>query len=298
MRFFNNMKIAVKLNLLLFIILVVTIIVGFLGAGGIKNMNENVKGFSNASEFQSYVFALDKDFLDTELILERSLFGAEDDLEKAAKDLEDINADINKQMGKAESYAASNLDFSAIKTELDTVNDGYEKLSSYILAGKLDAGKDYYKDTYGPVLDKCLGKLDKLSEFAKKEANAGSSASLETGKKTQSKITYVALILAVFIVASALVLSFHILKPVRLLSNDVKAIKDGDLSVTPSSDRKDEVGLLIAGVGEMAEALRNYIGEIERRLSAIAAGDLTTENEVEFLGDFKTIEPVIAFMWK
>ena len=289
MKFFKNLKIAFKLNGLFFIILVITLIVGFTGALGIKDIIANVNSYAGSYDFQTEVSDLRAEFLLTELTMERTLFNENEDVSADIESLKESNGTINKLMAKVESFASGNAEYTSIKNEMDTVNEGLEKIVGYMTDKNVAAASDYYVETYRISLDKILSKLDTLVDNAGRQADVNLDSSLTIGKTTQSKITYLAVFLTILIVTSALYLSFSIARPVRLLSKDVKAIKEGDITVTPSSDKYDEVGILVNGVGDMAEALRGYIGEIDRRLSAIAAGDLTTENEVDFIGDFASI---------
>ena len=117
----------------------------------------------------------------------------------------------------------------------------------------------------------------------------GVAAGSELAKTYGTRLGVIGFILAVIIVVSAFMLAFQITRPIRLLSKDVDKLKDGDLSVVPESDTKDEIGMLSNDIGQMSKAFSSYINEIDRRLSAISNGDLSTQNEVEFVGDFKNI---------
>jgi len=104
------------------------------------------------------------------------------------------------------------------------------------------------------------------------------------------------------IVCIAMVFMFNILavsRPLKKIGIFAQKIKSGDIGVSSSSAStidvrsSDEVGMMARELEQAYTQLRGYVGEIRDRMQGLANGDLTTESEYEFQGDFVLIKDSI-----
>ena len=103
----------------------------------------------------------------------------------------------------------------------------------------------------------------------------------------------------VCIVLVFIFISFAVSRPLKKIGAFANKIQTGELGLTaPSSDTiairsKDEVGVLARILEQAYSQLRGYVGEIRDRMQGLAEGDLVSECEYEFQGDFTLIKDSI-----
>lgn len=99
--------------------------------------------------------------------------------------------------------------------------------------------------------------------------------------------------LAVLVISILLVLrlSRSISRPVKSVTSRMVALSDGDLhtEVLPV-DSGDEMEVMNQTLGETVESINRYISDIQRVLTQIAGGNLDTESQVDYKGDFALIQ--------
>ncbi len=99
--------------------------------------------------------------------------------------------------------------------------------------------------------------------------------------------------LAVLVLSILLVLrlSRSISRPVKSVTSRMVALSDGDLhtEVLPV-DSGDEMEVMNRTLGETVESINRYISDIQRVLTQIAGGNLDTESQVDYKGDFALIQ--------
>ncbi|MDQ1708053.1 MAG: hypothetical protein QOJ88_1264 [Pyrinomonadaceae bacterium] len=93
------------------------------------------------------------------------------------------------------------------------------------------------------------------------------------------------LILLAFGIAAAFSLSRGITQPLRLLTDAASAIGVGDYSRTVAIPRKDELGSLAAGFNAMTMKVRDYRGELERKIEDLRESEQRLQTVIENLND-------------
>ena len=104
-------------------------------------------------------------------------------------------------------------------------------------------------------------------------------------------ILVVSVLLTAVLIRSVLVKK---LRPVSSIREALGEMQEGRLNnIQLPEDTGDEIGEISEAVRDCAEKLSTYIREIARTMSDLADGDLTTESDVEFVGDFAEIKQSI-----
>ncbi len=81
-----------------------------------------------------------------------------------------------------------------------------------------------------------------------------------------------------------------IANPITLVCRRLELLAGGDLHTdTVKVDAKDETGILASSLDKTVLSLRGYIAEITRVLREVSQGDMCTEVQKNFVGDFKPI---------
>lgn len=97
----------------------------------------------------------------------------------------------------------------------------------------------------------------------------------------------VALILATVIVRS-------LIKPIKEITEAANAISSGNLDYEVNYSSNDELGEATKTISNTIEALKLYVGEIDRVLNEMSKGNLTTSVNIEFIGGFASIKSSIG----
>lgn len=110
-------------------------------------------------------------------------------------------------------------------------------------------------------------------------------------------------ITALIQIASATAVWIKVIRPIIAIRDEMLRIAKGDLkgefAVQPDTS---EIGMLIGSIRSTKEELNRYIGNISDKLAAIAAGDLKTRVNIEYIGDFSRIKEAIneiaSILWE
>ncbi|MCL1848300.1 MAG: cache domain-containing protein, partial [Clostridiales bacterium] len=93
--------------------------------------------------------------------------------------------------------------------------------------------------------------------------------------------------------------TYAVSRPLKRIGSFAEKIRTGDLGIASSSASTievhsvDEVGVLARTLEQAYMQLRGYVGEISDRMHDLADGDLATESEYVFDGDFLQIKEAI-----
>jgi methyl-accepting chemotaxis protein len=82
--------------------------------------------------------------------------------------------------------------------------------------------------------------------------------------------------------------------PIRSMSEMAAQLAAGNLTVSGTAvTSNDEIGLLAKSLQTMAANLRRYISDITEQLARISQGDMTSEFELDYIGDFAPIREAL-----
>jgi len=106
-------------------------------------------------------------------------------------------------------------------------------------------------------------------------------SSMESNQKKLILITAIILILSIIVI---FVFSNYLIKPLKVLTNQVKRVGNGDLSITLETRRKDEIGTLTDSFQKMTNDLKAIINKINNSSNHLVTASnqlLTNTNEVK-----------------
>lgn len=101
-----------------------------------------------------------------------------------------------------------------------------------------------------------------------KERQAGLQA---VDARMQGVLIFGSLIAIVIAILAGLFITRSVVRPIREAVDIADHVADGDLSITPHSDAKDETGQLIRQLGATVKRLREMMGDISNSSSQLAA---------------------------
>ncbi|WP_317398876.1 methyl-accepting chemotaxis protein [Anaerotruncus colihominis] len=110
-----------------------------------------------------------------------------------------------------------------------------------------------------------------------------------------------ALTILLIVAASYLLVRYIIRKivhPIVEITESSRKLSQGDLSFQIDIHSKNEIGVLAQSLNSSVATLKHYITDISEHLGEIANGNLTRENNVQYIGEFIAIEHSIELILK
>ncbi|MGE5630370.1 MAG: methyl-accepting chemotaxis protein [Caulobacteraceae bacterium] len=286
MKWFYNLKIAVKL-IIAFII--VALIAGVVGVIGLMNLNEiskadkllyeeNTLGLNYAGNASVYYQRIR--FNVVKMIAVDDVNQREDCINK----IKDYKAKADDYLKLYEDGIMTETDrniFDALKPQWEKYKSYVDSAIQFIQTGNLEQAKNLIFGDAALVGNALQEGFDKMFEYNSDggEARSENNAHLATS----ATMTMVVVIIAGVIIAIALGLfiSRIISKPVRKMVDAADKLAMGDVNVVVQSDTKDEIGHLAESFGRMIANIREQAIAAER----IAAGDLTIQIKIRSEND-------------
>ena len=150
-----------------------------------------------------------------------------------------------------------------------------------------------FMDQYQPELSKITAILDKFSNVAKERAAVQS----DTVNSTMS-LSWTLLILSVIasIGCSAIivkVISKTIMDPIKEIVNVNTQMANGNIGIEIQYDSKDEMGLMAKSIKKTNAMLSAYIHDISSKLDSLSKGDMRTQIDMDYIGDFAAIKKAL-----
>lgn len=213
--------------------------------------------------------------------------------EERTQKLEDCKGKIDK-MESGISFLSEHMEnkevFNSLEAALDDARPVRVKIMELLEQEEYQAVLNIYSTEYeskAKVLREILQETNNLTLKMAEEY-------LEEGHGVRSRMTTVLTVLAAAVLFLSSLLWIRITKgitePVAEIKNAAGKLAEGDLEIEVSYESEDELGNLADSVRVTAAALRSYVSEMERGLSAIGSGNLNYRTCVKFGGNFVALE--------
>lgn len=154
--------------------------------------------------------------------------------------------------------------------------------------------QQYYQETILPNLSTLVGLLDGVVERSKTLSDE------YTGRMNRTIIfmhvsTCVCLVLAIISLASlVLYVMKHVVKPLIHITERVRPLKEGNLSLNVEYHSENELGELVRTLEESLGRIQEYVGDIDRVMDELAQGNFNISTSARYIGDFQPIEDALG----
>lgn len=154
--------------------------------------------------------------------------------------------------------------------------------------------QQYYQETILPNLSTLVGLLDGVVERSKTLSDE------YTGRMNRTIIfmhvsTCVCLVLAIISLASlVLYVMKHVVKPLIHITERVRPLKEGNLSLNVEYHSENELGELVRTLEESLGRIQEYVGDIDRVMDELAQGNFNVSTSARYIGDFQPIEDALG----
>ena len=288
-RRFENMKIGRKLIYAFAIIIFLYIITVIISIGNIESMSKRTKqmyneSFANVQSSLAMIAGLQSVGKNITLVLttdgvvdeQEYLKNIETGIAQSSQELDQLStgyvSDEDKVAELSREYAA----LTAVRTNM------LEKLK----AGLKDQALDIYVNQYSVQFNKVKTLLEQVVDLCVADA----AEQLAEGQSMNFKVVVLIISLAVVIILFTIVLcvatTTSIVHPVDEVKRAANAIANGQLKTELTYTSENELGQLADDIRSTAEALNQYVSEVEKGLTALGEGKLNYKPEVVFKGDF------------
>ncbi len=285
MKWFNNLKIRVKLISCFILLAIVSIIIGGVGIKNIRDQNKNADYvYSNLLIPSQQLASISEDLLriraDYLLILYEK---DENQLQTEISEINSLKSEIDDKLNAYEKSIDTQDNseiINRLKVDLKSYNNVLNEGLNQIQSGKLTAALTEISN---------LGiQREKVDSDVKDAINLNQKMANDINKQndkefsTQSIIMMMIIIGAVILsVVLGLILSKIIGKPIVKLMIAADKIADGNLDVDLETGRKDEIGKLITAFSKMTNNIRTQADEACK----IASGDTNIVVQVKSAQD-------------
>ena len=177
-----------------------------------------------------------------------------------------------------------------LNSDMATVTEISNNLVTLLNDSKNSQSLGIMNNDLMPVLNSIYRTMDEVSKNLDIVARNFVNDSI---KENQYLLISLISMLVLGIIISALLAAAIIrslVKPIKEITEAAEAISRGDLDYDVQHTSKDELGIAALTISNTIRTLKLYVGEIDRVLSEMAKGDLTSSVSIEFIGGFAPIK--------
>jgi methyl-accepting chemotaxis protein len=275
----KNLPIGLRLAIAFLLMLVVTVAVaasGYWGVSRISNVTRDMlegdfARSSTAEHIQQTVLSLrrfEKDFMLN--------MGNSEAEEKYSREWSAEQAKLRDALDKAAKLVHEEEDRRAVETmrrEFGAYEAGFAKVQAAIRSGSATSPQEANK-----VMGEFKDPIRNMGEAADQLSNKHAARMAEQGTvvdgaqgSVRNTMVLILVIGVIFGIAVSLYITRSITDPIGIVVGVVEKMAAGDLRESPTVDRSDETGRLLAAVKAMVEKLGEVIGEVRGGAEALTA---------------------------
>ena len=153
--------------------------------------------------------------------------------------------------------------------------------------------KQMYLEVTKANVDKLVSLLDQVAGITEEQVKDNQSGLFSWVSRSEL-ISIVAVV--VILIVSALLMLYvmkGIVAPVQVITGASRNLAEGKLDFQIDVKDNNEIGELAGTLNTSVKNLKMYISDITKVLDGLAAGNLASESEIEYIGDFIQIQKAI-----
>ena len=150
-----------------------------------------------------------------------------------------------------------------------------------------------YTDITKANVTKLVALLDQVAELAEEQVADNQSGLFGWVSRTEVisiVTTLIVLIVSVLLMVYAIK---GIVAPIQIITGASRNLAEGNLGFQIDVHDNNEIGELSETLNTSVKNLKMYISDITKVLEGLAAGNLASESEIEYIGDFVQIQKAI-----
>ncbi len=277
MKWFNNLKIGVKLVSTFIIVALLAGIVGVVGIINIKKVDKNyTELYKNFGIATANIGKASTDFntiraVTRDILLSNSV----EDKKNYSNQIKNLDKDVQlnlKELFDSLQTEEGEKAYTALNESLNKYNEIRDRVINMAIAGQNDEALTlFYKEGTEPakLAKQYIDELFDLKENGGVERAEEYSGDTDTTVYTMLAVVVIAVIVAVLL---GIFISRIISVPVNRLVIAAEKIADGDLNVDVKQNSKDEIGMLASAFKRMSDNLNDVISSISSAAEQVSSG--------------------------
>ncbi|MCI8442743.1 MAG: methyl-accepting chemotaxis protein [Provencibacterium sp.] len=178
---------------------------------------------------------------------------------------------------------------SDVERQMSAVREPRAAATQYLQSGNKEMALSILEGEYG---DACAVLTDTLQKVIDSSAQ-GAQSYYQTGMNTKTVCFWILIALAVvsLLISMGVVVTITkgLVYPIQEIEKAIQGMAKGNLHSEIIYQSKDELGDLAENLRFVLKTLASYIEHISSRMSSIAAGDMSVEMDMEYLGEFSSL---------
>lgn len=201
----------------------------------------------------------------------------------------DIGVKNLKKIGITQEEQAKITEMSDLSNQLVPLEEAAMK---NVQNGKKDAAVNY---VYGDEYSDSIAKINSIKSEFLKMLDTRASQNVQSLNRRVDVLQIATIIISVFVavmqIFSYFILRKRIIRPIIQIENGMEQLSKGNLSAEIGLEPDtSEIGQLVAAIERMKTTLTRYINDISDKLTIMADGDMTSDIDLDYIGDFKPIK--------
>ncbi|WP_411679277.1 methyl-accepting chemotaxis protein [Clostridium thailandense] len=284
MTWLNDIKIKVKIFIVICFISIILSIVGFVGMNNIMKVDKNHTNiYTQNVNATDYLNSAELSYQNTRVAMREFVLDYIDNKELTQKEIEQIktlNSSINVYINKYEKLMQNEQ----TKNELESLNqilDQYSKICDEAITltinGKKSEATKIIMTTGKDIAEKIANKFDNIRKINIDQGNKELNLNSEYSKNIKNSLLIIVILGILLSLILGIIISNIISKPISILAKQAEKIAKGNIDIEINTkDRKDEIG-------DLSYAFRNMVDNIKEQtnmIENIANGDFSNETIV------------------
>ncbi len=294
MRFFNNMKLNVKILTGFIIIAILTVVVGVFSIFNLQSFSSHENALYNNSTLGVIrIGKVQTDFLNLRIELRNLVIFNNSDKSQYYQNINSDITDLDNNLSKYQNTIFASQDLSNFKTaqsQWNTLKNGTSNIVTASQAGKSSAEILSMVSNLTPDANALDSTIQKIIDYNSSNAKASVSSDNSYSAIMNIVMGVVVLISVIVAIVLSIFIANAITKPVRQLMKAANEISDGNLDVELDIKSKDEIGNLAISFKKIIKSFKNLNEDTNILSKAAVEGELTIRADVsKHKGDFKKI---------
>ena len=156
--------------------------------------------------------------------------------------------------------------------------------------GNRSQAQQYYQDTIQTNLTTLVGLLDEVVTRGQ-ELSAEYNESMSSTVSQMHLITSICLVINLICMVSLVQYVLRcVIKPMLLITDKVRPLQDGNLTLEIGYGSKNELGQLAQTLEQSLGRIHEYVDDIDRVMGELAQGNFDVSTSTQYIGDFQSIE--------
>ncbi len=223
-----------------------------------------------------------------QFMTDASLTGNNEAVQEALDIAKEVREGLNKfhKMFTAENQLEQLRRVTEIRNNFETLLETGKKMVTAYGQGK-EAG-NIVMEAFDQDSEAIRNDLEPLRQAQVKESNTALAHAVTATETLANILLIMGLITIVLSTTIAFIITRSITEPIATCTQMIERLATGDLTIRSNMKRKDEIGRMLSSVANMAEKLKEIIGEVSIAAAQVSTGSNEISNSAQNLSEGAT----------